>query len=140
MELSTLSIKRTSSSPSDFWGNAERMVVIVATTDVPNVLVAYGVDPDRNQKVFETSVFTNQLGTFFKFLIDGQAVVRTPSARTAGARDAAALASTPVPLLDIPAQQPPPTGPKLQVVLTYASAVSSDESLAELGEQDAATT
>jgi hypothetical protein len=137
MRFSTLSIARTSSSPSEFWGNAQRLVIIVATTDVADVLVAYGVDPEHgvgpehSQQVFETSVWANQLGSFFKFLVDGN-----PGAGAGGRFESVALGGiTPDPnSVDVPAQQPPPPGPKAQVVLTYAAAVRSGESLAEVGE------
>jgi len=144
MEISTLSIARTAGSPSSLWGGdpgVSRLVVVVSTIPVTTQgygFIAYGVDPEHADPEHDTPVFARLvqvggLGEFFKFLIEGTEPGQSGNLNPFFPD----IAPNSVDIITV---QPPPPGPKVDVVFSYASAVRSDETLAELGESAPAPT
>jgi hypothetical protein len=136
MELSTLSVSRTQKSPV-FWPQKfSRLVVVISTTTYRSTacLIAYGVEvkPHVDTVVFERLLPEASLGDFLKALVDDESPGDTLSADWYAWENTVGLSGDPIAYsVDITHQLPPPDGPKMTVVLTYASTVSISQMLAE---------
>jgi hypothetical protein len=94
-------------------GDPATLVVVVSTDDAAaDRLLAYGVDPARDEILFERVLSPADLGTFLKYVIDG-----SPASFVALASGGPVANS-----VEVPTTKPPPIGPSSVVVISYASA------------------
>ena len=121
-----------------------RLVVVVTTTTYQSrdYLIAYGIDPQHVNPVSDTLVFErllpiDGLGEFLRVLIDGEPAVPAVDeveadpvlADLANDSNGEVIANS----VDISNPPTPTPGPKVAVLFAYASAITSDTALAELG-------
>jgi len=111
--------------------NLTRLIVIVEKCDGSDEsLIAYGVvpdhlDPDRGQPVFARRLAADELGAFLERIVNGN----DPDS----AAERGGLSRS----VDTPVDQPPTTGPKIRVVLRYASTLRNDELVAQVSSENA---
>ena len=148
--VTSLSVDRMHGASIPFWPHGVKRLVVVVVHPDPgeDTLVAYGVDPDhghghgRGRVVFEAELPRARLSAFIKAVIDGDKAVvdrhktvtmveTRAGAGEPGYPDAGELVS---PCADeavvvVSYRDPGDPGPK--VALALASAIRSDEDLAE---------